>query len=229
MKNPLWTEEETRLLKELYPKHGGTWEGWAEALPGRTLRAIYRRAYQLGVSCDGTRNQTGAYPRWTPEEIEILKEHYPMRGESWEGWADLLPGRNQRSIGQKAHTIGITYVGPHKGKGRMWTQAEDEAVRTYYPAHGKDWIGWTQHLPGRSAHAISDRANDLCVRRDFDAKRAHSAETLSKRGYVVVNQHTGMWDAAQLKQLELLVRACPEVTGHTAYESAHMMLQLLEV
>lgn len=44
-----WTVEEDAEVLELYPVHGPGWPGWAAALPGRTKRAVSKRAYDLGV------------------------------------------------------------------------------------------------------------------------------------------------------------------------------------
>ena len=44
-----WSEEEDAALKTFYPRHGASWNGWAEVLPGRTEKAISGRAGRLGV------------------------------------------------------------------------------------------------------------------------------------------------------------------------------------
>lgn len=45
----------------------------------------------------------------------------------------------------------------------LWTESEDSAVRAYYPDHDLRWEGWAEVLPGRSARAISARAQRLGV------------------------------------------------------------------
>lgn len=45
----------------------------------------------------------------------------------------------------------------------MWTEEEDSAVREYYADHDLRWPGWAEVLPGRSARAISARAQRLGV------------------------------------------------------------------
>lgn len=62
-----WTEEEIRLLKEIYP-HGNT-QKVAERL-GRPLTAVRQKAYDLGL-------KTNSYNYWTDEQIQLLKELYP--------------------------------------------------------------------------------------------------------------------------------------------------------
>ena len=46
----VWSDEEDNALREFYQRHGTTWEGWAEVLPGRTIRAISARAVRLGIA-----------------------------------------------------------------------------------------------------------------------------------------------------------------------------------
>lgn len=45
-----WSQNEVAALKIYYPLHGPSWAGWEEVLPNRTLRAISRKANDLGVS-----------------------------------------------------------------------------------------------------------------------------------------------------------------------------------
>ena len=42
-----WGEDELRILRGLYPRHGIHWEGWESVLPGRTIDAIKNKALQL--------------------------------------------------------------------------------------------------------------------------------------------------------------------------------------
>lgn len=35
-----WSPEEDAALRELWAEHASTWDGWSEALPGRTAGAI---------------------------------------------------------------------------------------------------------------------------------------------------------------------------------------------
>lgn len=229
MRGALWTDKELQLVRENYPEHGGDWDGWAAALPGRSPRAIYRKANDMGVFYRGPRKQLGGGRRWSPEEEEILKKNYYEHGPLWEGWEDLLPGRNYTSIANKASLLGISHLRKRASSCLKWTAVDDAVLEEHYPANGPRWSGWKDLLPGRTIRSITARAHALQIKRDPAKQGQRRPETFSRRGYVVANQHTGMWDAEQLKQLELLVKACPEVTGHTAYESAHMMLQMLEV
>lgn len=57
----VWTGAELEALRAHFPHHGPGWDGWAEALPGRTWQAIRLKAGRLGLCRDGRR------PRRVPE------------------------------------------------------------------------------------------------------------------------------------------------------------------
>lgn len=44
-----WTTKEIETLRECHEEHGISWDGWAEALPGRSMEAIRQRASKLGL------------------------------------------------------------------------------------------------------------------------------------------------------------------------------------
>ena len=45
-----WTYAEDRMVRDNYPRHGPSWDGWADVLPHRTKAAIASRAGMLGVT-----------------------------------------------------------------------------------------------------------------------------------------------------------------------------------
>ena len=53
-----WTDAEVEMLKLYYPKHGIAWDGWAEVLPKRTVRAIQRKANSGGLVVEERRKPT---------------------------------------------------------------------------------------------------------------------------------------------------------------------------
>lgn len=61
-----WTERERWRLATLWPRHGRGWEGWAEALPGRTPDAIEAMARKMGLR---PKPRRGA---WTRAEETVL-------------------------------------------------------------------------------------------------------------------------------------------------------------
>ena len=44
-----WTDTELMQLNAYYPDHGGSWPGWREVLPDRTIGAITRKALEVGI------------------------------------------------------------------------------------------------------------------------------------------------------------------------------------
>jgi hypothetical protein len=61
-----WTEEEIKLLKQLYPK--GKTKKVAEQL-GRPFTAVRQKAYDLGI-------KTHTYNYWTEEQLKQLRKLY---------------------------------------------------------------------------------------------------------------------------------------------------------
>lgn len=61
-----WTERERWRLATLWPRHGRDWDGWAEALPGRTPDAIEAMARKMGLR---PKPRRGA---WTRAEETVL-------------------------------------------------------------------------------------------------------------------------------------------------------------
>lgn len=53
---------------------------------------------------------------WSEAEDVMLREHYPVRGPKWAGWAEVLPGRSYTAITTRAHKLGVK--GPGKSLGR---------------------------------------------------------------------------------------------------------------
>lgn len=55
----------------------------------------------------------------------------------------------------------------------LWTEAEDNAVRLFYPRHGMRWVGWAEVLSRRTLRAIRARAMRLGVKGPPRPKRKH--------------------------------------------------------
>lgn len=48
------------------------------------------------------------WARWTPEEDELVRTHYPDHGAAWEGWAELVPAHAKApAIRSRARTLGV--------------------------------------------------------------------------------------------------------------------------
>ena len=117
MRGRAWTPDEDAALVGACGACTG-WDAVAERLPGRTKRAVVRRADRLGVALRGWVPPT----EWTDDEVGALGESYPTHGPRWAGWADTLPGRTARQIAARAN-----YDGLRQPRSR-WTPEEDRAL-----------------------------------------------------------------------------------------------------
>lgn len=79
--------------------------------------------------------------RWTTEEIEILKKHYPTEGDAV---FKRLPGRTAKSCRIQASKLKISknissaIIQDDRKYIRLWTKAEDEILREYYAEEGSN-------------------------------------------------------------------------------------------
>ena len=127
-----WTAEEDALVREHYPSHGAQWEGWRELLPHRSLNAIRVRANGIGtrasrevIAANNARAVESSTRRcWTEAEVAELATWYPLRGTSWRGWRDVLPGRGATDIARKAKALGLR----HMGAGRVVTNDDRSRI-----------------------------------------------------------------------------------------------------
>lgn len=102
-----WTPDEDELLRELYPEHGPSWDGWRRVIPTRSRRAVQTRAKKLGIKV-----QTG----WTAEEEELLRELYPKSAYRGRQWLEVFPGHELSAIYKKAQHMGLR----SPGRGQAW-------------------------------------------------------------------------------------------------------------
>lgn len=105
-----WTPNEDELLREHYPKHGPSWDGWRRVLPTRSRWAVMRRAKRLGVR---------AHTRWTIEEEELLRKLYPTRAYRGKQWAEVFPRHTLGSVYTKAQNMGLQ----SPGRGQEWPKS----------------------------------------------------------------------------------------------------------
>jgi hypothetical protein len=51
--------------------------------------------------------------RWTEQEDELIREHYPEHGGVWDGWARLMPERcpTENDLHARAHKLGVKRYG----------------------------------------------------------------------------------------------------------------------
>lgn len=86
---------------------------------------------------------------------------------------------------------------------REWTTGELSALREHYPAHGRQWPGWADVLPGRSRSAI--------------------ANTAARHG---LTRRTPRWTPAQDESLGRILAELARRTGHAPAAVATHMLYL---
>ena len=92
----LWSEDEIKLLKKLYP--GGGAREIAERT-GHPLASVRQQAYNMGITTREYQHRL-----WSADEIELLKKLYS--NESIRSIAEKL-GRSEGSVYGKAHTTGL--------------------------------------------------------------------------------------------------------------------------
>lgn len=63
----------------------------------------------------------------------------------------------------------------------LWSDAEDGAVRTFYPRHGRKWDGWSEVLPKRTIRAIGMRAVRLGIKAPPRKKKSKYATDAYRR------------------------------------------------
>ena len=148
-----WTTGEIDALRRLYPEHGPRWDGWAEALPGRSVTSIASKAHLLGVL-----GPTSRLP-WSDEEEGFLRRFWPSRGSNWWGWGMLLRGRTARSIGCKARSMGLSRS---EGPKAAWT--DEQRVRL---------VRGVKELTGSTGHDLYS-----CVDEFLRLWRRHEADAM---------------------------------------------------
>ena len=95
-------------------------------------------------------NSNKRYAPWSIEELEILKNYYPIEG------GDVykrLPGRTYGTCCTKAYQLHIKCE-------NGWSQEEDEILKKYYPTEGTDVC---KRLPGRTRDACMTRAGKIGI------------------------------------------------------------------
>lgn len=128
-------------------------------------------------------------PRWTDDEAKTLARHYPEHGPDWDGWADLLPGRNSNAIRSMAARHGLK---SDEVRDLTYTDREVKALRKLYPLHGAAWDGWSNVLPGRTRGSISSMAIKLGLRAP-SSRWTTSDDAVVELYYPTRGEHWGGW------------------------------------
>lgn len=121
-------------------------------------------------------------PRFTPEELAILREHYPLRGAAV---AELLPGRSVHAIRVKASRLGL-HVPParsnaHSPKPKLSGDDLEQAIRL------REDEGWSferigAHFGVAEAAATNAVLIALCPRKGFTAAERDHRGCLTEAG-----------------------------------------------
>ena len=161
-KNINWTAKDDALLREEYPKIGLK---VAELFPERTYNSVRGRIQALGLV-------RGKKSEWTPKELEILCEWYPINPKEA---VKRLPNHSMGSCSVKATHLGIAKAesAPEPAKKSAWTSQEDAILRQFYSEEGRSV---KNRLPGRSANACIIRASVLGITYEKNDQRFWTAD-----------------------------------------------------
>ena len=101
-------------------------------------------------------------PRWTEEEVQILRDNYRIYGTSVRR---LLPGRSQTAIMRKANALGLRVDSDSNNRTSYdgWTAKELSTLMEFYPVIGKDV---QQYLPRRTLAAIYSKVIYLGLKKN---------------------------------------------------------------
>lgn len=94
---PHWNEAELNVLKQYYEVGGSSL--CEHYLPNRTRIAIAKQAKKLNLDYKYKRLRT-----WTPEELEFLKEYYPIKGSKY---CAFKLNKTQNAILHRAVKLGL--------------------------------------------------------------------------------------------------------------------------
>ena len=137
----------------------------------------------------------GVGARWTEEERQAIREHFPSHGTRWDGWSELLNDRTPEAIQRMAGLLGV-YREDGTG-GRGWTADEDQALRDHFPTHGRAWDGWARVLPKRTWAGITKHASVLGIRHDESVSMGYHTPWSAADDAALEAlwpYHTGTWD-----------------------------------
>lgn len=94
-----YTAEELSIIKNNYPHN---LDLIVELLPNRNRKSIILKAYCMGLS-------SGKNELWKPNEDTVIREFYPVKGAKYVA-DNLLPNRDYKSIQQRAHKLGVSFL-----------------------------------------------------------------------------------------------------------------------
>jgi len=137
----LWSEDEVKLLKKLFPK--GKTRQIADQT-GRTLAAVRRKAFKMGF-------KTRDWRLWSADEIKLLYKLY--QNQTIQSIADIL-GRSLNTVYKKASNLGLRKDIFYP----IWSIQEESLLKKLYPTNTVTDIA---KRIGRSVSAVRCRASLL--------------------------------------------------------------------
>lgn len=120
----IWTEEEDSVLRENFNRE--TLSGLAIKLPNHSPKSIQERAKKLGIIVDKS------LEKWKPEEIEILRQYYPIEGTAVFYRLKRFSLNSIKFAAKRLKVKSNRITEP-------WTFKEDLLACKYYLEHINDW------------------------------------------------------------------------------------------
>lgn len=177
-----WTPTEIELLKQNFSFMSN--EEIQIHLPNRSLWAIYRMAYNLGLQRDEFFVHNKSKIRlWSDEEIELVKKYYPSELTN-EQIVALVPGRSYMAIKTLAKNLKLRRgkILPDKKQtnSRRWSKQEIEIVKEHYCSKNDSEL--LRLLPGRSRLSVKHIVRKLgmlpkCQKLSISSKSTEWTET----------------------------------------------------
>lgn len=147
-----WTKEEDSILKYYSHSLPLDWKSIKKEIPDRTNNAIATRMRVLGLPMGNM------YRDWSDEEDEILRKHYTDK-KGIQHLCDLLPGRSNTAIYERARKIGLI-------KAKPWDKWSDEEISILKESQKLSLAEIQKLLPDRTWDSIvaQRRRMGLCCR-----------------------------------------------------------------
>jgi hypothetical protein len=156
-----WTEKEDLIIME--NAHLMNDVALSKLLVGRTPKATKHRRHKLGIENVRTPKSSGM--KWTKEEDDFFIANYGKM--SYDEMSKHLIGRTRDAIEihKKALTNQLDNPRIRKSSGLVWTSEEDQFITTNYI--NLTYEEMSEHLAGRTPHAIQMRVQVLGFERDI--------------------------------------------------------------